>query len=91
MVRIQMGLRAAYRALLIESNGVIYNADLMALIANALRVTGQDPTAILKDVTDRLAEGKPVSWREVPYPQHCTQPEICMGKSNCQRDPNCID
>jgi predicted transcriptional regulator len=27
----------------------------------------------------------------VPYPEHCSHPEKCAGKGNCQRDPNCID
>lgn len=27
----------------------------------------------------------------VPYPEFCCHPWKCVGKSSCQRDPNCID
>ena len=26
-----------------------------------------------------------------PYQKHCSQPYVCAGKSNCQRNPGCID
>lgn len=29
--------------------------------------------------------------QRVPYPGFCSMPDVCGGKSSCQRDPNCID
>jgi hypothetical protein len=37
-----------------------------------------------------LADGRPPQF-PVPYPQFCSQPHVCAGKTSCPRDPSCSE